>query len=69
MREGLWCKMRYYSVEERFIMVYEGLYSGVVTNAMNRVKSRWFGVERCLRQGCPLSPTLFNIIYMIGIWN
>ena len=53
-REGLWCKM--YGVEEKFVKVCEGLYSGVETR---------FGVERGLRQGFPLSQLLFNI-YMMG---
>ena len=46
-REGLWCKMRHYGVDEK---VCEGLYSGVETRVvMNGAKSRWFGVERGLR--------------------
>ena len=45
-REGLWCTMRHYGVEEKFVVVCEGLYSGVETrDVMNRAKSRWFGVE------------------------
>ena len=44
-REGLWCKMRYYGVDKKFVKVCEGLYSGVETrDVMNGVKSRWFGV-------------------------
>ena len=49
-------RMRHYSVEEEFVKVCEGLYSGLEMRVvMNRAKSRWFGVERGLRQGCPLS--------------
>ena len=33
---------------------------------MNRVKLRWFGVERHRKQGCLLSPLLFNF-YVIGM--
>ena len=48
--------MRYYGVEE-FDKVCEWFYSGLETMVeMNRAKSRWFAVERSLRQGCHLSP-------------
>ena len=44
-REGVWCKMRHYGVEEKFVKVCEGLYRGVETSVvMNGVKSfvlRW----------------------------
>ena len=37
--------MRYYGVDEKFVKVCEGLYSGVETrDVMNGMKSRWFGV-------------------------
>ncbi len=47
--------------------VCEGLYSGVEMRVvLNGRKSRWFEMERGLRQGCPLSPLLFNI-YLMGM--
>ena len=56
-REGLWSKIRPYGVEDKFVKVREGLYSGVEMRVvMNGAKSKWFGVERDLRQGWPLSP-------------
>ena len=66
-REGLWHKMRQYGVEEKFARVCKGLYSGVETRVvLNGRKSRWFAVEWGLRQGCPLSPLLFNF-YLMGM--
>ena len=59
--------MRQYGVEEKFVRVCEGLYNGVETRmVLNGGKSRWFVVERGLRQGCPLSLLLFNI-YLMGM--
>ena len=44
--------MRHHGVEEEFVKVCEWLYSGVETRVvMNGAKSRWFGIERGLRQG------------------
>ena len=58
--------MRHYGAE-KFVKVCEGLYRGVETRVvMNGVKSRWLCIEMGLRQGCPLSPLLFNI-YMMGM--
>ena len=55
--------MRQYGVEEKFVRVSEGQWDGNV-DGMNGGKSRWFGVERRLRQGYPLLPLLFNIYLM-----
>ena len=66
-REGLWHKMRQYGVEEKFVKVCEALYSRVDTwVVLNGGKSRWFAVERGLRQGGSLPPLLYNI-YLMGM--
>ncbi len=66
-REGLWYKMRQYEVEEKFVYICRELYSGVETRVvLNGGKSRWFAVEKGLRQGCTLLPLLFNI-YLMGM--
>ena len=65
--EGLWYKMRQYEVEEKFVYICRELYSGVETRVvLNGGKSRWFAVEKGLRQGCTLLPLLFNI-YLMGM--
>ena len=33
----------------------------------DRVCSRWFAVEQCLRRGCVLAPLLFNIFFAVVI--
>ena len=65
-REELWHKMRQYGAV-KFVRVCERLYSGVETRVvLNGGKSRWYALKSGLRQGCPLSPLLFNI-YLMGM--
>ena len=65
-REGLWHKMKQYGVK-MFVKVCEGLYSGMAKRVvLNGGKSRWFVVERGLRQGCPLFLLILNFnIYLM----
>ena len=66
-REGLWEKMRSYGVAEKFIRVCQGLYEDVEASVvLDGEQSRWFRVEKGLRQGCPLSPLLYSI-YVMGM--
>ena len=66
-REGLWKKMREYGVEESFVRLCKRLYEGVQASVqVDGQQSRWFRVEEGLRQGCPLSPLLYNI-YIMGM--
>ena len=51
-REGLWHRIRQYGVEDKFVRVCKGLYSGMEMRVvLNGGESRWFAVERRLRQG------------------
>ena len=55
--------MRSYGVEEKFIKVCEWFNSEVETRiVMNGMKSKWFGIERCLRHG-----SLFLLFCLIFI--
>ena len=65
--EGLWQEVKQYGVEDKFVRVCKGLDSGVEMRVVgNGGKSRWFMVEKGLRQRCPLLPLLFNI-YLMGM--
>ena len=57
--------MRQYGVEENFVRVCEGLYTGVEMRVLLNGEKSWFVVERGLRQGWPLSPLLF--IFLMGM--
>ena len=59
-QEGLWEKMRRYGVTKKFVRVCQGLYEEVEASVvLDGEQSRWFKVEKGLRQGCPLSPLLY----------
>ena len=59
--------MRQYGVEEKFVRVGKVLYNGMEARIVTEGgRLRWFGIERYLRQGCPLLPTLFNL-YVSGM--
>ena len=55
--------MRRYGVGEGMITVCKNVKASVL---LDGEESRWFGVDKGLRQGCPLSP-LLNSIYMMGM--
>ena len=66
-REGLWEKMRQYGVTQKFVRVCQDLYEEVEASVvLDGEQSRWFKVEKGLRQGCPLSPLLYSI-YVMGM--
>jgi hypothetical protein len=61
-RDGLWAVLRRYGIPEKVVKLIEKLYEG--TKACVRIEgetSEWFEVKTGVRQGCILSPCLFNI--------
>ena len=63
--KALWEKMRTYGVAEKVIRVCQGWYEEASV-VLDGQQSRWFRVEKGLRQGCPLSPLLYSI-YVMGM--
>ena len=60
--EGLWRVLKEYNIDNRLIEVIESLF-GEVTSAvlLNGNAGDFFPTTVGVRQGCPLSPVLFNI--------
>jgi len=48
---------------QKFVRVCQSLYEGVEASiVLDGEQSRWFQVEKGLRQGCTLSPLLYSIM-------
>ena len=63
--KAFWEKMRTYGVAEKVIRVCQGWYEEVSV-VLDGQQSRWFRVEKGLRQGCPLSALIYSI-YVMGM--
>ena len=62
-RELLWRVLRAYGVNGELIRAVRSLYDdGKACVRVQGQKSDWFGVGQGVRQGCTMSPWLFNII-------
>ena len=60
-RQLLWCKLSRLGISDQFIHVLKSLYSKVQCTAkINGFVTDWFNVSVGLKQGCILSPVLFN---------
>ena len=60
--DGLWHVLRGYNVDENLIQVTEALYRHASSAVLlNNTVGEWFPTSVGVRQGCLLSPTLFNI--------
>ena len=54
--------MKLYGVEGRLLREIQGLYKdSEATVKVGEEITDWFEVQRGVRQGCPMSPWLFNI--------
>ena len=61
-QEGLWAVMRDFSFEDDMVELIEGLYKEACSAVIHKEAiGRFFKTTVGVRQGCPLSPVLFNI--------
>ena len=61
-RNHLWDKLQRIGVRGKLLKVIQSMYSNVhYTIKLNDTFTEYFKVDRGVKQGCPLSPTLFNI--------
>ena len=59
---ALWATMRYYNISSNLIRVIEHLYDRATSAVLfNGTTGEWFRTTVGVRQGCLLSPTLFNV--------
>ena len=61
-REGLWRVLRNYGFPEKIVRILESLYGGTVSAVRTKSGlSEWFETTVGMKQGCILSPMLFNV--------
>ena len=62
LHDALYAILKFYNIDEQLISVIEGLYKSATSAVFhNNTIGQWFSPTVGTRQGCLLSPTLFNI--------